>query len=90
MRSHRGADVSEVLYQSRHSPGWSMRRATGISLTGSASGGILNEDFFETAGTVHFAALTAALLAGWMAVRLKASSFSTVNATDLSIPFSER
>jgi hypothetical protein len=38
------------------------------------------------AATVHFAARTAALLAGWMAVRAKEECFQNrVNATDLSL-----
>jgi hypothetical protein len=65
-----------------------MRCATGVSVAGSASSEILNQEFFEVAephgkragesdrcadlATVHFAAMTGALLAGWMAVRAKA------------------
>jgi plasmid maintenance system antidote protein VapI len=63
-----------------------MRFATGVSVADSTSGEIFNEEFLKPLGltanalakairvpmaTVHFAAMTAALLAGWMALRAK-------------------
>jgi plasmid maintenance system antidote protein VapI len=63
-----------------------MRCATGVNAAGSASDEIFNEEFLKSLGltapalakaigvpmaTVHFAAMTAALLVGCMAVRAK-------------------
>jgi hypothetical protein len=70
----------------RHSRCWLMPCANGVNAAGSASGEIFNEEFLKPLGltapalakaigvpmaTVHFAAMTAALLVGCMAVRAK-------------------